>query len=172
MALARVPNLYIRYLLGQISKELGDFKDEHWQEALREFGYKCAYTGVEGTEAQPLQMDHVIPHNREHGGLHLPGNIVPCSPEANEAKLSMTLDEFFASSASCLQHLSLEEREEKKQSILAFQKKCGYDQIAKKVSDDILESLQSQYESIRQQAQESAQKIVAELKGVIDTEKQ
>ncbi len=166
ISLSRVPNLYIRYLLGQISKELGGFTSKDWDDANRFFGNSCAYTGLEDPDNQFLQMDHVVPHNREHGGLHIRGNVVPCCPEANEAKLSQTLDEFFASSAPCLQHLTQEEREARKQRILEFQRLNGYDKIAEKISHDILKQLQSEYEKVRELAQTSARDIVKELREV------
>ena len=55
------------------------------QSVLAFFGNRCAYTGADLTGAK-VEYDHAVPQNRTGGGLHLPGNLVPCTPQANSEK--------------------------------------------------------------------------------------
>ncbi len=45
-----------------------------------DFESRCAYCGSDNTE---LGMEHLICFNRNDGGLHHPGNIVPCCKACN-----------------------------------------------------------------------------------------
>lgn len=62
------------------------------EKTLKFFGNSCAYTGK---KTKGLVQDHVVPINRKGCGLHIYGNIIPASKEANSAKAGKTLDEFF-----------------------------------------------------------------------------
>lgn len=160
---ATAANLFVRNLLCEISESLGGFSSKDWDEAKKFFGNSCAYTGVKGSKRKPLQKDHVVAHNRMYGGLHLRGNIVPCCSEANEQKLGKTLDEFFASNAPCLQHLSQEERERKKQRILEFQKITKYTEYIKVLPTDFLSILEQEYQNIQELANISADRLLEQI---------
>lgn len=54
-----------------------------WAEIKDSFQETCAYCGVSG---QRLTMDHLVSFNRVSGGLHHPGNVVPCCSDCNRRK--------------------------------------------------------------------------------------
>lgn len=54
-----------------------------WLEIQESFQKRCAYCDQ---EASRLTIEHLIPFNRESGGLHHPGNIVPCCSTCNRRR--------------------------------------------------------------------------------------
>lgn len=122
---ADAANIFIRNLLCEISEQLGGFSEEDWKSTRKYFDGKCAYTGkiLSGSN---VVKDHLIGHNKMSGGLHLYGNIVPASKEANASKGGKSLEEFFRSDALCLQGMSAEERAERLEKIKTFQQESGY----------------------------------------------
>jgi len=60
------------------------------------FDFCCAYTGKPVTKATAV-MDHAIPMNKRHCGLHLFGNLVPCISAANAEKHYRHYREFLSS---------------------------------------------------------------------------
>jgi hypothetical protein len=80
-----VANLFVRCYLADVGEALGGCSDVQWAATLEYFENRCAYTGETLTPASAV-MDHAIPINREHGGLHLFGNLVPCLDETNKRK--------------------------------------------------------------------------------------
>jgi len=53
---------------------------EIWEEIKSSFNQCCAYCN---TSEEKLTVEHLISFNREAGGLHHPGNIVPCCRHCN-----------------------------------------------------------------------------------------
>ena len=49
------------------------------------FGGRCAYTGDVLVDGR-MDRDHAIPMNRTHCGIHLYGNVLPATKEANRQK--------------------------------------------------------------------------------------
>lgn len=143
---ADAANSFVRNILSEVSDILGGFSTAQWEETRDFFDKRCAYTGE---EIGSLEKDHIIPMNRTHGGLHIHGNVVPASPEANRQKSGKTLDEFFASEASCLSHMSQQERAERKARIEKFQELCKYHQRASLLSSDFTEKLREKYLQIQ-----------------------
>ena len=86
-------NIFVRVVLSEAGALLGGLTDEQWEETLRFFEHRCAYTGEPLTKDNTDQ-DHAIPMNREHCGLHLFGNVVPSTKAANNAKLSQHYEAF------------------------------------------------------------------------------
>lgn len=80
-----VANTFIRCLLSDAGEILGGITDEQWSSTLEYFEYRCPYTGVAITDEYAVK-DHAIPINRDHCGLHLYGNVLPCTDEANRKK--------------------------------------------------------------------------------------
>lgn len=156
---ADAANYFVRNLLSEVGEALGGFTEDDWKEAKKFFGNVCAYTGLKGG----LQQDHVVAHNRKHGGLHLRGNIVPCCKDANQQKKGRTLDEFFASDSPCLQHLSPQEREERKQRILRFQEETGYAEAVKLLPEGFLSILEQEYQGIQELANTSSAKLLEQI---------
>ena len=54
-----------------------------WNEIKDSFQNRCAYCDK---EANRLTIEHLASFNREAGGLHHPGNIVPCCPDCNRRR--------------------------------------------------------------------------------------
>ena len=78
-------NAFVRVLLSDAG-ELADGLDaKQWDKTLAFFGYRCAYTGECVTKESAVQ-EHAIPINKDHCGLHLYGNVVPATEEANRKK--------------------------------------------------------------------------------------
>lgn len=78
-------NVFVRVILSDAGTLLGGFAETEWQKTLEWFDGRCAYTGqVLGDGAE---RDHAIPLNRTHCGLHLFGNVVPATREANRRKV-------------------------------------------------------------------------------------
>jgi hypothetical protein len=62
----------------------GSGKGKHIWTAIKDsFGNRCAYCDQEPSR---LTMEHLVSFNRSEGGLHHPGNIVPCCPECNRRR--------------------------------------------------------------------------------------
>ena len=62
----------------------GSGKGKHiWLEIQESFQKRCAYCDQ---EASRLTIEHLVSFNRESGGLHHPGNIVPCCPSCNRRR--------------------------------------------------------------------------------------
>jgi hypothetical protein len=58
-----------------------------WSEVMLFFDSECAYCGLPISEA-PMLKDHLIPLNRQAGGLHAWGNVVPSCRPCNDSKAS------------------------------------------------------------------------------------
>lgn len=80
-----VANLFVRCFLADVGEALGGCSDAEWAATLEFFGHRCAYTDVPLSPATTV-MDHAIPINREHCGLHLVGNLVPATDDVNKRK--------------------------------------------------------------------------------------
>ncbi len=53
-----------------------------WEEIKASFGHRCAYCGGDSK----LTVEHLVSLNRTQGGLHHPGNLVPCCTGCNRRK--------------------------------------------------------------------------------------
>lgn len=86
-------NVFVRVILSDAGARLGGLTDVEWDETLAWFGGRCAYTG-DPLAADRMDRDHAIPMNRKHCGLHLFGNVLPATKEANRRKASQHYREF------------------------------------------------------------------------------
>lgn len=80
-----VANAFIRVLLSDAGELAGGLDDKEWDETLKFFCYRCAYTGEPVTKDSVVK-EHAIPINKDHCGLHLYGNVVPATSSANSKK--------------------------------------------------------------------------------------
>ena len=80
-----VANTFIRCLLADAGEILGGITDEQWSSTFEYFEFRCPYTGVAITDESAVK-DHAIPLNKDHCGLHLYGNVLLCTDEANRQK--------------------------------------------------------------------------------------
>ncbi len=86
-------NAMVRVILSDAGALLGGLTDGEWDATLRWFGGRCAYTGDALTDGQ-MERDHAVPMNRTHCGLHLYGNVLPSTQEANRQKAGKSYREF------------------------------------------------------------------------------
>ena len=87
-------NAFIRVLLSDAGKLAGGLSDEQWDKTLEYFDYRCAYTGEKLTK-DSAEQEHAIPINRDHCGLHLYGNVVPATKQANRKKGPRRYGDYF-----------------------------------------------------------------------------
>ena len=78
-------NVFVRVILSDAGARLGGLKETEWNETFKWFGGRCAYTGDALVDGR-MERDHAIPMNRTHCGLHLYGNVLPATKEANRQK--------------------------------------------------------------------------------------
>ena len=86
-------NALVRVILTDAGALLGGLTEPEWDATLRWFGGRCAYTGEALVDGQ-MERDHAVPMNRTHCGLHLYGNVMPSTPEANRAKSDKNYRDF------------------------------------------------------------------------------
>ena len=122
---ADAANIFVRNLLCDMSEELGGFKEHDWKKTLKYFDKRCAYTGIKLSEKKTV-IDHLIAHNRQECGLHLYGNLIPATREANAAKSNKTFEDFLTNNTSILGDLDIDIRRERIAKIKEFQTISGY----------------------------------------------
>ena len=126
-------NTFVRVILSDAGALLGGLTDEEWQRTLGWFDGRCAYTGGELDENR-TEQDHAVPMNRKHCGLHLYGNVLPATREANRRKAGKHYRDF-------VEHPNRLER------IEAFIRQSGYwDKVS--VLGDLQHYCEAQYRSI------------------------
>lgn len=128
-------NIAVRCFLNQFSKRFKYFDNYYRQKTIEYFDHKCPYTGIELTYGNS-ERDHVIPFNKEFCGLHVYGNILIVSKEANSQKGSKSLEEY------------LQDDQEKLEKIKQFIKESGYDEIHDKYNNDLKIACKKLYKDI------------------------
>ena len=86
-------NAFVRVILSDAGTMLGGLTEGEWRRTLDWFGGRCAYTGEELVDGR-TDRDHAIPMNRTHCGLHLYGNVLPVTTDANRRKASAHFRDF------------------------------------------------------------------------------
>ncbi len=86
-------NAFVRVILSDAGVMLGGLTEDEWGKTLKWFDGRCAYTGQTLGEGE-MERDHAIPMNRAQCGLHLYGNVVPATKEANRRKAGKHYREF------------------------------------------------------------------------------
>lgn len=162
-----VANLMVRCLLSDASELLGGWTDADRESTLRFFGNACAFTGEPYTP-ETCVWDHLIPHNREACGLHLYGNLVPATRQANSVKGSKDFRTFLRHDHGCLGDLSVAEREERVRRLEDFRKFSGYDTTAQAV-EDLHVLCAEQYKRVKDICQENKSAIRTHLGGQAST---
>jgi hypothetical protein len=162
---ADAANIFVRNLLCDMSEELGGFKEHDWKKTLKYFDKRCAYTGVKLSEKKTV-IDHLIAHNRQECGLHLYGNLIPATREANAAKSNKTFEDFLMNNTSILGDLDIEIRQERIAKIKEFQIISGYFEKLEKLKNIISlhDFVKFQYESIYQKVEENKREFSGYLK--------
>ena len=78
-------NAFVRVILSDAGAKLGGLTPTEWDDTFKWFEGRCAYTGDALVDGR-MDRDHAIPMNRKHCGLHLYGNVLPATREANRRK--------------------------------------------------------------------------------------
>ena len=86
-------NVFVRVILSDAGAQLGGLTETEWDETSKWFGWRCAYTGDALVDGQ-MDRDHAIPMNRAHCGIHLYGNVLPATKEANRQKAAKHYRDF------------------------------------------------------------------------------
>ena len=89
-------NAFVRVILSDAGTMLGGMKDDEWEKTLAWFAGRCAYTDELLVDGH-VDRDHAIPMNRTHCGLHLYGNLVPATRDANRRKAGKHYRDFVES---------------------------------------------------------------------------
>ena len=95
-----VSNTAVRNILTELSKKLmGGIKEIEMEDTLREFGWRCPYTGRDlrasiAAKDGSYVTDHIYPQNQQWCGLNVKGNLVYVDARANEAKLDQDIKTF------------------------------------------------------------------------------
>lgn len=162
---ADAANIFVRNLLCDISKELDDFKEKDWKETLKFFNHRCAYTDKK-LPSNKLVKDHLIGHNREHCGLHLFGNVIPASKEANAAKANKNYEEFIRKNTSVLGEIDEATREIRIANIKKFQEISGYFKKLSKIENviNLKEFINFQYNHIINKSKENRSEFLELVK--------
>ena len=150
MAIGDAQNYLVRNLLGR----LGDhrFTKGDWEWVRNEtFGGRCAYCGSDGE----LEMEHVVPINKEKLGEHHLGNLVPACKACNSRKDDADYAHF------------LGKRSDRKQSIHAHMARHGYGPLSRSGIARAL--LAAAHDEVRAVADKYA-RLLDELSGHIERE--
>ena len=87
---------FVRVILSDAATMLGGLKDDEWEKTLDWFARRCAYTDETLVDGH-VDRDHAIPMNRTHCGLHLYGNLLPATRDANRRKAGKHYRDFVES---------------------------------------------------------------------------
>ena len=148
-------NAFVRVVLSDAGARLGGLTETQWEETLRWFGGRCAYTEDELVEGR-MERDHAIPMNRTHCGLHLYGNVLPATREANRKKAGKHYRDFV-------------EDPERLKRIESFVLESGYWERAS-VFGNLQRYCEAQYRSIVALSQVSGQYLASLLPEDVDDE--
>ena len=154
---ANAANIFIKNLLCDISEVLGGFSENDRKKTLRYFHNCCAYTGCKLSD-RTLTLDHLVPQNRVNCGLHLYGNIVPASSQANNRKGSKGFEEFILADTEILNGTDLKVREDRIMKLKEFQKHSGYLEKYNTIAN-IEEFLQEKYQIIQELSNDTFKEI-------------
>ena len=86
-------NAFVRVILSDAGAMLGGLTETEWRTTVDWFEGRCAYTD-EILDKNQLDRDHAVPMNRTHCGLHLFGNVLPATREANRRKAAKHYRDF------------------------------------------------------------------------------
>jgi hypothetical protein len=131
-------NTAIRVFLKQFSKKFNTFfSDDLKQKTLEYFNYKCPYSGDDISDGK-FVMDHIVSFNRECCGLHIYGNILLVTKEANNAKHHQPVEDFLKNEPAKLARIQ------------KFMKDSGYTDIHERYNKQLKLNCKSLYEKVRE----------------------
>lgn len=128
-------NSAVRVFLNQFSKRFDTYFDTKWRRKTKEyFDNLCPYTGE---QLDDEHLDHIIPFNKEHCGLHIYGNLLVVSSKANKLKHNRLIEEF------------LKSEPERLIKIQKFMQESGFNEIYNQYNDELKLVSKNLYEQIR-----------------------
>ena len=98
-AIGNAQNQLVRNILSNLGNE--SFNEDDWEKAIEYFGNRCAYCGADDT----LEMEHLIPINKEKLGEHKIGNIVPACKKCNNEKGDKDYKEFLGGNTDAIKKI-------------------------------------------------------------------
>lgn len=148
---SNVANAAIRNVLSELSKEKPDA--EYFMESITFFENKCPYTGEPFKSLDDIQIDHIVPANKEYCGLSVKGNLVFVTKSANYRKGTKDYKKFI----NGLDGVEKSEKTKRINKIKAFQRKYHYnpDEVARKLKKE----LKDYYEEIKNKQSAFIEKI-------------
>jgi hypothetical protein len=164
---ADVANVAVRNILGEVSLSLfDDVNNEYLKKAAEFFHYKCPYTGddikdeILRWDLSNLNMDHIIPLNRDNVGLNVRGNTVLVRKKANSSKSSKSYIEFLIKygKENGIDDDIIEERIKR---IEEFQTEFGFNYDL--ISDIIKTDVQEFYAKVIENQKTLARKIISKV---------
>lgn len=158
-----VANLMVRCLLADASELLGGWTEADRERTLRFFGGACAYTGA-SYSPETCVWDHLVPHNQEACGLHVYGNLVPATRQANSAKGAKDFCDFLRHDRACLGDMPAADREDRIRRLEDFLIASGYEEKAQAVAG-LQAVCTEQYERVKAICQENKAAIRSQLAG-------
>ena len=137
---ADVANISVRNILTMLSIYKGEITAEQMDDTNKFFGYKCPYTGKDisaaianrlaGIPDSSIDIDHIVPQNREHCGLNVYGNLVWVDSKANSRKGGKNYKEFLLNDEIIARSATPTEIQARIDNIEKFQLHSGYDAVA------------------------------------------
>lgn len=162
--LSDVSNSAIRNILTELGKDLyGKFDWEEQEETLKFFDYHCPYTGKLLVDPKTdewlgsVELDHIIPINKNECGLNIMGNFLVVSKEANNKKGKKSLEDFLLNSDYMMAQFDAATRKARLEKIREFQKK--YNRDCEQIKNSIKKELSNIYSETQQFLREKLNKI-------------
>jgi hypothetical protein len=98
-AIGYAQNQLVRNILSNLGDE--SFSEDDWEKTIEYFGNRCAYCGTDNT----LEMEHLIPINKEKMGEHKIGNLVPVCKKCNSDKGGKDYKEFLNGNTDAIKRI-------------------------------------------------------------------
>jgi len=155
-----VANTLVRNILTKAGLMAGGLSNEQWQQTLDAFDGCCAYTGTSLQGIAP-EKEHAVPMNRTLGGLHVFGNVLPSTAEANRQKGGLPYNVFLRSKGakfSSLAHLTDEQRENAIERISDFIQNSRTDGLLA-AHPELLAFYEAQYQNAKNLCATAAQEL-------------
>jgi HNH endonuclease len=138
-----------------------------WTEIKDSFDHQCAFCGESTLK---LTMDHLVSFNRTSGGLHHPGNVVPCCSGCNSRKKQDGQEVDWESHLFAVTEReghSPEERDRRRQRILTHIEVYQYPLLTEDEIAAITTISNSVYESVSEEVKRGAELYWAIHKALI-----
>lgn len=169
---ADVANISVRNILTMLSIYKGEITINEMDDTNKFFNYECPYTGrdlstaianrLAGVPDSSIDIDHIVPQNREQCGLNVYGNLVWVDSKANGRKGGKDYKEFLLKDKVIASTATPAEIQARIDKIEAFQRHSGYDAVT--IAKTISPLLSKHYDDILSLQVNTAAKIAKSAK--------